>query len=186
MMIVIFTGVLTCGAVWLSADIPPVGQSIILGTLAITFAITEAYFGKLLTELNAILRSTSLSQFQAENLRQIIIPAKTRIWTLWWFSVVLKIVAVICSGLLFKLSPVSIHYIWAVTIGYASVILTIPIAIWSVRNFQKIEKKRDDLAMQEISIKERTRLTSELKSGEPHDFTKDEIAKGYSRPAVQL
>lgn len=174
---------MTTIVLWLTRNVAALGHSVILGVVAIIFSISEAYFSRLLTELNAVLRGTGYSVWQAERLRQIILPAKKRLWTLWWFSVALKVIAVACAGALFKIDSTSTGYDWVLRIGYGAVILTIPASVWAFRNFQRIEKKRDNLAFEEICLKEKKHLATELRSGDEHDFSKDDIAKAYNQPA---
>jgi hypothetical protein len=149
----------------------------------VIFATGEVFFARLLNELNAVLRSPGVSVWQAQQLREHITPLKARLWGLWWLSLTLKIIGA-TAGLLASRATLRTDLATMLpTVGYSSLFLGLPILWVMVHGFKQIEKLRDDLAFEELKFKERKRLREDLAKGESHDFDKDEVLQGYSKPA---
>jgi len=157
-----------------------------MGTGAVLFAVSEGFFVRLLNELNGVLRFTGYSVWQLERLRQVILPFKKKAWLLWTFSQALKAASGLCAVLLQK-QTLSVtgadKLLW---IGYSCLFLALCCTAWTVSNFLRVEKFRDELAREEVSIKERKRLSSELGAGDSHNFQADAQIQDYSKPAEPI
>lgn len=66
--------------------------------------------------------------------------------------------------------------------GYTFLLISFFLAFWARQNFRALEKIVDDLAMIEASVKEKRRLKKELMQGDAHNFKKDKLAQGYTKP----
>jgi hypothetical protein len=173
---------LTAGVLSWGPALSPSMHGFIIGAGAVLFAVSDGLFARLLTEVNAVLRSSGFSVWQAERIRDIILPFKTKAWLLWWISQGLKAVSAVCAVVLQKQSLSAKATNWLLEGGYFSLFVALACTIWMVRNFRRVEKFRDDLALEEVGIKEKKRLASELQTGSEHDFKADPGLEGYSKP----
>jgi hypothetical protein len=179
-------GLCTAGTLWLGEGLTAATHGLIMGVGALLFAVSEGFFARLLTELNGVLRAGGYSVWQAERLRGLIRPFKAKLWRLWWTSQGLKIVSGVCAVILQKqVVPVGRVQI-LLWIGYSALFLATGCTAWSVRGFLYVEKARDDLALEEVSIREKRRLSGEIGKGDAHDFGGDSHLQGYSKPSEPI
>jgi len=171
------------GVVLCAGDVPAKIHAWLLLAVAGIFAISESHFKSLLSELGALLRRGTYSVAQLEQLNQTVPGLRKRVSFAWAFSMWLKAgVGLACALLLWDGLPPK-YRAPALFAGYALLFYSIALAVWARRNFRKLERAVDALTITEASVKEKRRLIKELESGEPHDFTKDKLAEGYTRPS---
>jgi hypothetical protein len=175
-------GLGTAGVLWAGGGLDAGTHGWIMGIGALLFAVSEGFFARLLTELNGVLRATGFSVWQAERLRGVILPFKAKLWRLWWVSQGLKTVSGVCAVILQKQALSAGNVQVLLWVGYSALFLAVGCTVWSVRGFLYVEKARDDLAMEEVTIKEKRRLSGDVKSGPAHDFGADSTLQGYSKP----
>ena len=158
------------------------------GLLAVTalFAISDAHFKSLLSELSALLRRGTYSSWQLDELNQTVPQLRKRVSFVWSLSMWLKAgVGLACALLLWDGLPTN-YLSLTMFAAYACLFYSAAFAIWGRRNFRKLEKAVDDLSIKEASFKEKRRLAKTLESGDSHDFSKDKLAGGYTNPSVPL
>ena len=178
-----FAGIGTWGVISLCRGLSASTNGWILGASAFLFTVSEFFFSRLLTELNGVLRSTGYSVWQSERLRDRILPFKKRLWRLWGISLVLKLICAICAVLLQKEPLTDGNIIKLLWVGFMALFLSLVCSAWLARSFLLVEKIRDNLAADEVAIKERKRLASDLGSGAAHDFKSDSQVQGYAKPS---
>lgn len=180
-----FAGAGAAAVLWLGGDVPAKIHGWFLAAAAVLFAISEVHFRNLLTELNAVLRRPGYSVGQMEVLMQTIPPQRNRVWRIWNWSQGLKLcVGVAAAALQWEGLTVQ-HKGEILFFGYALLFYSLEIALWAHRNYRQLEGTVDRLQAQEVTVKEQKRLRGELE-GTPHDFAKDETAKGYTKPSRPL
>ena len=178
-----FAGIGTWGTISVCRGLSASTNGWILCAAAVLFATSEFFFSRLLTELNGVLRSPGYSVWQAERLRDVILPFKKRLWRLWWISQIFKVVCAVCAVVLQKetlTNGIIEKLLW---VGYVAIYLALACSAWLIRSFLFVEKFRDNLAADEVAIKERKRLESELESGSAHDFKSDPQVQVYAKPS---
>lgn len=174
------------GILWATSDWSPPNHSATLVCGVAIFVSAEFFFGRLLNDLNAVLLSTGVSLWQADEFRQLILPYKVRLWRLWWLSVLLKLATATAGLLLSRPSIPEGVAKFLPAVGYAALLMGLPVLWVMVRGFRAVEKLRTDLAYREVQFKERKKLRDDLGKGQTHDFDKDAILQGYSKPAEPL
>lgn len=158
-------------------------HGMILVACAVIFGFSERLFWNILSELNAAVRSTSLSVTEAERLRAVVNPARLRMWRRWFFLTTAQVIAAASATLLISNYFSSVSHLWFLVTGYGAVFTAVPIMASFYRNYRKIELFRDDLALEEAKKRERSKLISEL-TREPHvDHSADPQLQGYTTPA---
>ena len=182
LLVSVVAGLLTAAALRLGSGLAAATHGLIFGAGAVLFVISDVFFGRLLGELNNVLRSTGYSVWQAERLRAVILPFKTRAWLVWWVSQGLKVVSAVCAVVLQKQTMGAVAAERLLRSGYFSLFVALTCTIWLVRRFRQVEKFRDDLALEEVSLKETKRLASDLQAGAEHDFKADGTIQGYAKP----
>lgn len=155
-----FAGIGTWGVIFACRGLSASTNGWILGAGAVLFAISEGFFTRLLTELNGVLRATGYSVWQMERLRDVVLPFKKRLWRLWWLSQLLKIVCAVCAVILQKETLTVGNIEKLLWVGFVALFLALACSIWLARSFLLVEKIRDNLAADEVAIKERKRLAS--------------------------
>lgn len=179
----VFAGFGTWGAIFACRGLSASTNGWILGAGAVLFAISEGFFSRLLTELNGVLRATGYSVWQMERLRDVVLPFKKRLWRLWWLSQLLKIVCAVCAVILQKQTLTVGNIEKLLWVGFVVLFLALACSAWLARSFLLVEKIRDNLAADEVAIKERKRLASDLGSGAAHDFKSDSQVQSYAKPS---
>jgi hypothetical protein len=179
-------GIVSGGAafafVFFTSNFPVKVHAGLLGALAVLSAITEGHFKGLLSELGSLLRRSTYSVGQLEKLSQTVTILRKRAGFAWGVSMCLKAGVAFAGGLLLwdglaaKAQPLVIFT------GYTFLIFSFFLAFWARQNFRALERIVDGLAMKEASVKEKRRLLNELTNGAAHDFKKDELAQGYTKP----
>lgn len=158
----------------------------LLGAGAFLFALTEVYFRNLITDINTIYRKSVFSVSQLERIQQTFPPLRKRVWHLWGLSLLLKV----CVGVLAVLLQWDgVPPLWrdrSIFSGYALLIITVFLTLWSARNVNRLEKMADALSAQELKLKEQKRLASELTAGEPMQLKKDKVLLSYTGPAREV
>src|SRR5688572_30838543 len=87
-------------AVRYSDHLAPATHGTIITTAAIIFILGDAFFTRLITELNTVLRATGYSLWQAERLHALVPPFRNRLWALWSVSQLLRAVAAVAGAFL--------------------------------------------------------------------------------------
>jgi hypothetical protein len=159
----------------------------IIGAAAAIFGLSEMFFAKLLSELSNVLRLPGYSVWQSERLRQIIIPFKQLAWRLWAGAQLFRAVAGFCAVILVQkkdLEPKALRLL--ICVAYPCLIVATFVTSWTWRQFVKVEKFRDDVAHEELIVKEKKRLSSELNAGKEHDFSADKNLKKPTEPPEKI
>lgn len=162
---------------------PPKLHGMILAACAVIFGFSERLFWNILSELNAAVRSTSLSVTEAERLRAIANPARLRMWRRWFCLTLAQVIAAASGTLLISNYFSSVPHLWLLISGYGAVLMAIPIMASFYGNYRKIEFFRDDLALEEVKKKERLKLQSQLTSEPLTDHSTDPQLRGYTTVA---
>lgn len=169
-----------------TADWPPRIHAFALFTLAVLFAISEYHLRGLLSELGTLLRRGTYSVWQLEKLDQMVPKVRKQVTFIWIASMLLKGAVAVASALLLwdgfppDRRPLVIFF------GYALLIYSIAFALWGHRNFIKLERAVDKIALEEAGLREKRRLIQNIESGTPHDFANDKLASGYTNPPAHL
>jgi formate hydrogenlyase subunit 3/multisubunit Na+/H+ antiporter MnhD subunit len=171
---------------FLGDALPPKVHAWFLLAVAGFSAISETYFKSLLSELSALLRRGTYSVWQLEQLDQTVPQLRKLISFAWVISMGLKVVVGLACALLLWDGLPSNYSAPVMFMAYALLIYSFAFVVWGRQNFRKLEREVDALTLKEATLKEKRRLTQSLESGTQHDFTKDELAKGYTRPPISL
>lgn len=158
----------------------------VLGLLAVVFTISDAHFKSLSSELSALLRRGTYSVWQLEQLNQVIPAIQKRISFAWSLSVWLKAGVALASALLLWDGLPAVDRPVVMFLGYTCLLYSGPYALWARQNYRKLEQEVNAITAKEVSLKERRRLASGITSGDPHDFSKDKLASGYTNPPKPL
>lgn len=176
---------LVSAAAWLvvrlGISIPPKVHGMLLGAAAIVFSISEVHFRNLLSELNTVFRRGSYSVWQTEKLQQIVPAVRSKVWRSWMIALCLKSVVIFAGALLqWDALPEGIRLL-LLFLGYAFLFYS-GLLSWSAwRQFRQLETQCDIIHAEEVSLRERKKLHTELDSGKPHDFTADQTLQGYTQ-----
>ena len=172
--------------IWLPALFPPKVHSWVIGIVAVITAISEAHFKGLITELQGLMRRSSYSAWQLDQITQVVQPKVKSVWLLWFVSIVMKIVAGIAAAALqWDQLPASWVNICILS-GYYLVILSIVIAVLGWASLRNAESLTNRLIQKENETKEKNRLLKELNAGPKHDFESDPAIQSYTKPARQI
>lgn len=158
-------------------------HGMIVAACAVVFGFSERLFWNILSELNAAVRSTSLSVTEAERLRAVVNPARLRMWRRWFLLTSAQIIAAASATLLISNYFSSVPHLWFLVSGYGAVFTAVPIMASFYQNYRKIEVFRDELALEEVKKKERLKLKAELTSAPIHDHGCDPQLQGYTTAA---
>lgn len=169
--------------VFLTSELPVKLHAGFLAAVAILSAITEAHFRSLLSELGALLRRSSFSVGQLEQLNQSVPELQHRASFAWGLSMVLKACVALVGTLLLSDTLNATSRPVVMFLGYTFLLWSFALALWARHNARALESIVQSLTFSEAAVKEKRRLKEELKNGKPHDFKKDKLAQGYTKPA---
>ncbi len=150
------------------------------------FILTDLFFSRLLTELTNIQRRTGYSVWQANALAEVIQAYKGRLWSLFWWLIALKAIGLSASALVAKAKDGSSEYFVAIWCGYFAISATIPILYRLIKGYKAMDKKCDEIVLEEIRIKEKRRLLKDLESGKSYDYENDKALKSYSKEPTPI
>lgn len=154
----------------------------IIVACAVIFGFSERLFWNILSELNASVRSPSLSVTEAEKMRAVVTPARKRLWRRWFSLTVAQVIAAASATLLLTSHFSSLPHTWFLVSGYGAVFMSIPLMASFYFNYRNIEAFRDELAMEETRKKERLKLLAEVSREPLKDHSADAQLQGYTTP----
>jgi len=185
----VFLGIASSGAacvvVWLSDIVPIKVHAWSLLALTTLFAISDAHFKSLLSELAALLRRGTYSSWQLEELNQTVPEMRKQVSLVWTVSTWLKALVGLAGALLLWDELPAQYRLLIMFTAYSCLFYSMALAFWGRVNFRKLEKAVDEICIKEAVLKEKRRL-AQLETGDEHDFKKDELAGGYTKPPIAL
>ena len=179
----VLSGLGVYAVLWFASPWPARLHGMIVGACAVVFGFSERLFWNILSELNAAVRSTSLSVTEAERFRAVANPARLRMWRRWFLLTSAQVVAAASATLLISDYFSSVSHLWFLVSGYGAVFIAVPIMASFYGNYRKIELFRDDQALEEVKKKERLKLNSDLTKEPLIDHSADPQLEGYTRVA---
>ncbi|HEX3720777.1 MAG TPA: hypothetical protein VH595_22735 [Verrucomicrobiae bacterium] len=165
---------------------PPRVHAWFLLSAAAYFAITDAHFKSLLSELGALLRRGTYSVWQLEQLNQTVPLIRKEVSFVWAVSTWLKAVVGLASALLLWDGLPWKYQMLAMFSGYAFLLYSIVLGVWARQNYRRLEREVDSLTMKEVELKEKRRLLQGIEAGVRHDFGSDKLAEDYTKPPIPL